>query len=367
MNFKMKFLQYIFLSGVFVLNTANTLFAQRNSLSEQIQEIAGKYMADTGNVGLAIGIIDGEDVYKYNFGVKAKGSSDSVTSATLFEIGSVTKTFTGLLYTIYVNKGLLSPNDYIDKFLPFSAQLLPESRNKIMLWHLVTHTSGFPKLPGDFFEKTDLSRGNPYVNYDTTDLYKYLSKYTARSLGKKVAYSNVGAGLLGLIIERVSGSTLQNLFDKEVCVPLNMSHTVIGLRNAADSMNMAKGYNNGKQVLNWDFDVFAGAGALKSNLDDLLLYLKENIAPAGSDSLVGAIKKSQEKLFKFDRKNDIAAFWLIRKYKKRKEVFWHDGGTGGFRSFVAYAPVSKIGVVVLSNSTNSVTDMGFRILKKMMQ
>ena len=304
-------------------------------------------------------------VFINNFGVKSKGSFDSITSETMFEIGSITKPFTGLLYTIYLNKGLLSADDYIDKYLPSSAQLPIENRNKITLMNLVTHTSGFPKLPGDFFDKANINSENPHVNYDTSDLYKYLSTYIVHHPGKKAVYSNLGVGLLGLILEKISASTLQNLIDTEICIPLKMGNTVFELRNKKDSLKMAKGYNNGKQVLNWDFDVFAGAGVLKSNVDDLLLFLSENIHPVYNEDMIAAIIKSHEKRNKYNCRNDIATCWFIRKAGIGKKYFWHDGSTGGFRSFIAFDQVSKSGVIILSNSTNSVTDMGFSIIKKL--
>jgi CubicO group peptidase (beta-lactamase class C family) len=358
-------MRVFFLQVFFTLLVAGSLYAQQSLTFEQIRAVTQKYMADTGYVGLAIGIIDAQGFHKYNFGVKGKGSSDSITSGTIFEIGSITKTFTGLLYTIFINKGLLSPEDYIDKYLPSSAQLPIESRNKIKLWNLVTHTSGFPKLPGDFFDKADFNSGNPYINYDTTDLYKYLSTFIVQHPSKKAAYSNLGVGLLGIILEEKSKSTLQSLIDKEICSPLKMKNTFFDIPNNFDSLNLAKGYNNGKQVLNWDFDAFAGAGALKSNMDDMLLYLSENIKPAGTDSLISSILKSHEKLYKFNCKNDIATCWLIRKARKGKKILWHDGGTGGFRSFIAFEPLTKTGVIILSNSTNPVMDMGFSIIKKL--
>lgn len=359
MKYKSLLLLWFLLSGI-------NINAQ-NFTIEKLKAYAQSYLADSGNVGIAVGVITPQGIYKYSSGKTDINGNDTINSQTLFEIGSITKTFTGLLFTLFVQKGLMSSDDYIDTYLPKTIQIPESFKNKIKLWHLVTHTSGFPRLPSDFFQKTDFNSDNPYVNYDTTDLYNYLSTFTVYKAGKKASYSNLGMGLLGHILETCKHDSYENLIRKYICEPMNMHNTVITLRDSNDYKKMAKGYNSGKEVFNWDFDVFAGAGALKSNLEDMLLFLNENINPQSSDSMNSAIQKTHEKLIKFSHDNDIATCWLIRKFKHKRNIIWHDGGTGGFRSFIGFDPQTKSGVIVLSNSTNSVSSLGFSILKEICQ
>ncbi len=343
---------------------SSNLRAQSEFPFEKIKNYSFSYLSDSGNVGIAIGAITPQGIFKYCAGNTNKSGKETVTSKTLFEIGSITKTFTGLLYTIFVQKGFISPNDFIDKYLPRNVTLPEKSKNKIKLWYLVTHSSGFPKLPSDFFTKVDFNIKNPYINYDSTDLYYYLSTFIVGKAGKKTSYSNLGIGLLGQILASINHTSYEKLITDFICKPLILENTFLTIRDSADYKKLAKGYNLGKEVINWDFDVFEGAGAIKSNLDDMLTYLSENINPQSSDSMNTAIRKSQVRLLKYSHSNDIATCWFIKKYKHKRRILWHDGGTGGFRSFIGFDLQTKSGIVILSNSTNSVSESGFLILQE---
>jgi CubicO group peptidase (beta-lactamase class C family) len=204
------------------------------------------------------------------------------------------------------------------------------------------------------------------------DLYRFLSGYTLpRDPGSEFEYSNLGGGLLGHVLACRAGMDYESLIRSRITQPLGMPDTGITLsssRSSSMEQRMATGHNAMlAPVPAWDLPTLAGAGALRSSANDMLTFLeallgyKESpLAPAMKAML--EVRRPAGQTRPVDQ-TTIGLGWLIYSTDGR-EIAWHNGGTGGFRSFLAYEPEKRSGVVVLSNAftPGGVDDIGLHLL-----
>jgi len=264
----------------------------------------------------------------------------------IFEIGSITKVFTSLLLADAVRRGEVALSDPVAKYLPPEVKM-PERGRAITLQDLATHTSGLPRMPDNFQPKDP---ANPYADYSTDQMYQFLSRYQlTRDPGATVEYSNFGAGLLGHVLARRAGLDYETLVRTRVTGPLGMRHTAIALSPEMQA-RLAPGHSPALEpVPNWDLPTFAGAGALRSSTNDMLTFLAAALGYGSSplDSAFATMLSIRPP--PSSTAPDTALGWQIFKGKET-EVIWHNGGTGGYRTWVGYEPRSRTGVVVLTNA-----------------
>src|SRR5262249_10830433 len=227
------------------------------------------------------------------------------------------------------------------------------------LLDLATHSSGLPSTPSNMNRKDP---ANPYADYTVDDLYDFLSGYTLpRDAGVEVEYSNLGAGLLGHVLSYRAGMDYESLVRSRVTQPLGMPDTAIAL-SSSQTQRMAPGHNTMlTAVANWDLPTLAGAGALRSSANDMLTFLEAFLGY--KESPLAPAMKTMLEVRRPAGQTKIGLGWLIYSAEGR-EIAWHNGGTGGFRSFVGYAPEERIGVVSLPNAStpSGVDDIGFHPL-----
>lgn len=286
----------------------------------------------------------------------------------IYEIGSITKVFTGALLACLEAEGSVVLDDPIGKFLPADLHP-PKEIAAITLKQLATHTSGLPRLPGNF-DATAKNDADPYVNYGTVELYAALrSGRLERPAGKKSVYSNFGVGLLGHLLTSHCGETLEAAIGRRICTPLGLADTVQTLKNAQEGRLVYGHAPTGEPTMRWNFAALAGAGALVSTADDLLKFIEANLSER--DDLLGrALARSRETLFRSWLGSNQGLGWQIDDDTANQRVLhWHNGGTGGFVSFLGLDHARKLGVVVLSNCGDAligderVDRIGFRLLK----
>src|SRR5215472_2983980 len=224
-------------------------------------------------VGIVVGVIEPDGRRVVAHGNLAKGDPRTVDADTIFEIGSISKVFTSLVLADMVNRKEVALDDPASKYLPENVKMPERSGKSITLLDLSTHTSGLPPLPGNFQSKDPRDL---YSNYSVDDLYQFLSSYTLpRDPGREFEYSNLGAGLLGHLLARRAGTDYESLIRSRIARPLGMPVTGITL---SSSMNqrMATGHNAMlAPVANSYLPApLAGAGALRSSANDMLMYLE---------------------------------------------------------------------------------------------
>ncbi len=256
-----------------------------------------------------------------------------------FEIGSVSKALQGVLVARLVAEGKLDLNQSLGEGL---AMDVPQADDEpIRLVHLLTHTSGLPRLPAGM-PMSDPA--NPYADVDPEALVDLLENVELPAApGESWAYSNFGAMLLSLAIARQTGEDLDELFQRKLFGPLEMTRTAIG-GPVLDGHNAM-----GQTVSPWDFHVnLAGVGGVRSSLDDLVVFMQAALGQ-GPQPVVSAIKQSFKPLAEQEPVS-MAWGWVMLPVGERK-VLAHDGGTYGFSSFLAIDAERGVAAVVLSDTT----------------
>jgi CubicO group peptidase (beta-lactamase class C family) len=322
---------------------------------EQVDAIV-KPAAEVANLDqVAIGTIDAAGRASYGYG---KTPPDG---RTLYEIGSVTKTFTATLLADMIVRGDVTLDTPVADLLPKTVHVPASGDIVITLRHLTTHRSGLPRLPDNF---APADAGNPYADYTADKLYEYLAAAELhRRPGEMYGYSNLGVGLLGHALAHKASMSYEQLLLTRICKPLGMNDTKLALGDD-DRARLAPGRDfAGVEMPNWDFDALAGAGAIRSDVDDLLKYVAANLGLIESP-LRAALQMTHQRLADVDERNDIAMGWHIG---KRTGARWHAGQTGGYHSFVAFVPEKKVGVVVLCNTGGGMVDtIGTQLLLTML-
>jgi CubicO group peptidase (beta-lactamase class C family) len=303
--------------------------------------------AQRQSVGIVVGIIEPTGRRIVAYGRLAKDDVRPLDGDTLFEIGSITKVFTSLLLTDAVERKEVALADPIAKYLPTQVRMPQRGGRSITLQDLSTHTSGLPRLPTNMNPR---DAANPYADYSVDQLYAFLSGYQlTREIGKQYEYSNLGGGLLGHVLARRAGMDYEALVRSRITGPLGMRSTGITLSPDLKT-RLAVGHSSMLQpVENWDLPTLAGAGALRSSANDLLIFLAASLGytPSALASALSAMTASRRATG--TQGLDVALGWHILT-GNGKEIVWHNGGTGGYRSFIGYDPKARVGVVVLSNA-----------------
>jgi serine-type D-Ala-D-Ala carboxypeptidase/endopeptidase len=347
----------LFVAACFMVRAA--VAAEAPTLEAVVRQRAQTLVGKSFVFGVAIGIIDGDKTYNIYAGQREYGAP-APDERTLFELGSITKTFTGLLLADSVLRGEVKLEQPVVQLLGTNAVVPKFGEDEIRLVDLATQTSGLPRLPTNI--GTFVNPLNPYASYTTDDLDKFLAGYKlVHKPGTEFWYSNLGFGLLGHALAKHAGQTYEELLQQRITGPLGMADTVITLSDDQQS-RLAKGnLAFGLPAMNWDIPSLPGCGAIRSTLHDMLIYLRANMSPDDT-SLGKAIALSHEPRFtihkpegKFHNKLEIGLTWLITTVSDTT-VVWHNGMTGGYASYVAMVPEKKWGLVVLGNQATSEID-----------
>lgn len=348
----------------FVLVTGPLLSSNplKSKLDKKVDSMVMPFMKRPDAVGLSIGILKEGKTYTYGYGTTQKEKEQLPDANTIFEIGSITKTFTASVLAYYVNKGKISLTDPITKYLPESLAVNPELQ-KISIVNLSNHTSGLPRLPYNFFNK-DTDSLNPYKNYTPQLFFASLKNCKLAAVpGTVYEYSNTGPGLLALILERISGKTYETLVKEIITGPLKMKSTFQHLTPEL-SKRFLKVYGlKAVETKAWDFDALAGCGALKSTVNDLLTYAKNNME-SGDPDLAAAFNLSHE--VTFSKQPAVGLGWHLLQ-RTGELYYWHNGGTGGSQSFLAFNIKKKTAIVLLANSADEIIAFAFEILPKLLE
>jgi serine-type D-Ala-D-Ala carboxypeptidase/endopeptidase len=340
---------------------ACTLRAQTFSDAEIRSILADRIDTMHRNVGIAAAVIDDNGRRFISYGTFGVNDARPVTRETIFEIGSITKVFTSLILADMVRKGEVSLADPVAKYLPADVKVPERGGRRITLVDLATHSSGLPRMPTNFAPQDP---NNPYADYSVDRLYAFLSGYAlTRDIGAKYEYSNLAVGLLGTALARRAGTDYETLVRTRIARPLNMESTAITL-SPGMKRRLAAGHNETRQpVANWDLTALAGAGAIRSDAEDMLTFLAANLGYAESP-LTPAMTMMRELRRPGPNKDvEIALGWHVL---TKSGIVWHNGGTGGYRTWVGFDPKTRVGVVLLSNMSTAtgVDDIGVHLLDR---
>ncbi len=280
---------------------------------------------------------------------------------TIFEAGSITKTFTAYVLTAVLQEKGIEDTSRILSFLPDSVQKNKALEN-ITFLQLLNHSAGFERIPTNM-SKTDDPLA-PYDHYGENDLYSYLTTVTPKPDGKS-NYSNLGMGLAGVLAMRISKKSYAALLDDYIFIPFR----IVSPKNSiVNSAKKSQGYFGEDTIAFWNMDILAPAGGIKCTPTEMLRYLEVMSQPQE-----GQMKKTIEKLLQptlpINSRMKIARGWHIFEQKGKPVIYWHNGGTYGFSTFAAFCKETQQAIIVVVNkfSSNTVSDgLGMLIMNKLL-
>ena len=305
------------------------------------------------NPGTGIIVVLVKDGVTTTYQAGTSGTTRPLDEHTLFEIGSVTKTFTATALAVMAHAGTVALTDPVQAYLPADVHVPTKDGHAITLEMLATQHSGLPRLPSNL---ADVTTDHPYARYHTADLYAFLNGYTLpRDPGTEFEYSNLGVGLLGVALANRARMPYETLIRTLVWKPLGMNETAIAL-SPAQQARFAQGHDAaGAPVPAWDFDALAGAGAIRSSAADMRRYLD---CVMGHGPL-GAICLSMQQPRATIPAGKIGLIWWI---DNGTGVVEHGGDTAGFHAMVATTADHRTGVVVLANGGEPVAPIAYAAL-----
>lgn len=302
-------------------------------------------LAPATGAGVSIAVVE--------HGVRRVFSYGAAKPDSIFEIGSISKTFTGLIFSQMAEQGKVRLDEPVRELLPPGTVARPAGE-EITLIDLATQHSGLPRMP-DNFKPADPA--NPYADYGAANLYAFLAKQgLGRQAKTEFLYSNLGFGLLGQALAVRAGVPFSELLKEEVTEPLGLKDTTISL-TAEQQARFLPGHNGEHRPAHaWDLAAFAGAGAIRSTAADMLTYLEANLHPeqlktpghnAAAEALAAAL--TQQHTLRADALPGmrIGMAWL---FEADSGNYWHNGATGGYSSYAFFNPSGDYAAVVLLNT-----------------
>ena len=322
--------------------TPGLVILNNDDLKSKIDRLAASFLEQTKTPGLGIAVVvrnpqTGQlEAMLLNYGATAKDGGQSITSSTVYEIGSVTKVFTGILLAEAVSAGTVKFDDPIQKYLPPGIQAPTYNDIPITLVNLATHYSA---LPRDF------------ASDNLSDLYNWLNTYQlAQAPGSKYIYSNLGYSLLGDILARLSGNDFGTLEYEAISQPLGLMDTSETLSDEQQN-RLAQGYTADGALATYfpDSGAMSSAGYLHSTLKDMTQFLVDNMQP-DSTPLASSIRLTQMTIADGQEPGSGTGLgWEIERPNTPTERVWKGGGTSGFTTYISFAKDGSSGFVLLTN------------------
>ena len=352
-----QFSQFLLALAVFGLLAGTARAEIAPETRARIDEMASAPVRKGEVPGLIVGVMRGSDRFVRGYGEIAVGSGVRPNAQTVWEIGSITKTFTAMLLAIYVQRGVVSYNDPLQKYVPDWVKVPSYGGREIRLIDLATHTSGLPKDPR--------LGGRSQLSVD--EMYRMTSAYRlTRAPGERFEYSNWGFALLAHALERATGKDYQQLVESDICVPLGLTDTRIAL-TPDELARQAQGYGPAgmpKPHDNPTWPAFNGAGALRSTMDDMMRYLGFNMGQMNTP-LSALLPDLQRPLHAGGMPGtSVGLAWQMFEMRGTSNlVIWKNGAASGFFSYIGFVRNTGTGAVVIANRKAKVGRIAIQILR----
>lgn len=319
----------------------NRLSVDGERTKTQAGLIASTLALYPNKVQFAIALVDSNGAAYYG-AIRKSDTLRTIQNAEMaFEIGSLSKVFTSAILAELAARNRLKIDQPIRNYLGISMR----DGSKITFKQLSNHTSGLPRVPSGFIWESLWHLENPYKDYNEAKLRDYLKNdlELISEPGEKYQYSNIGAGLLGYTLTVVEDKAYEQLLQDIIVGPLNMYQST-SVRDSVEQYLVQGLTKRGDPAENWDFGALKGAGAILSTTKDLSLFIRANF-----DKEYEAFNLQQKETFRIDEEKGVALGWFILNRKDGETWYWHNGGTGGYRSSMVIDVDGRKGVAVLSN------------------
>jgi serine-type D-Ala-D-Ala carboxypeptidase/endopeptidase len=362
----------LYTTFLFLVSFQSHAQVNEDSLFAVAKKLGMEMVTDKQAVGLSIGVYTNEKTYYYNFGTTEKGKVSLPTEQTIYEIGSITKTFVSYVLANAVLENKVSLQDDIRKYLKGKYSNLEYKGHPIRLVHLANTTSGLPEripalpaiakqLSGDSLLQLKI---DTYGSLTKKDFLQALHKVTIDTIpGTKLAHSNGAAQLLAYILEDVYQESMDQLINRMILAPFGLTNTFF---ITAQTANLATGYTSAGKTGMYEFVIpySKNTGGLGSTTEDLIKYSKiflntyDKAAALSLKKTVDADVSSGKAVA--IRPDNVAApevysmalNWFKYKPDTTSSQVWADGGTNGFNSYLVIYPHLKSTVVVMANKSD---------------
>ena len=360
-------LAVVAVSAVLYLKNRLDNAPDNKDLEAALDSEVAKFTKAELSYGLVIGVYkDGKSFIK-GYGTVIKGSTKVPGASTVFQIASMSKLFTASLLQILCDEGVLKMDATLGELIGDTMTLSPAAQ-RVTLKQLVTHTSGFPSVPKSLELSASKLAGkenlmqNPYSHLGPMYVFDYLETTEDKREPGRFEYSNFGMGLLGHVLEVVTKRNFASLVLEKFLAPLEMGDTAISLTPVMKE-HLAQGYTaNGKPSQMWTFAALAGAGAFNSDAEDMMKFIRANLADGSPMSRT--LKKMHEPQFG----GCTGIGWMqptfIDRFFGNQAVVWHNGMVGGYASYVSVDTKANTGIVILSNKAVDVTMLGMMLTRQ---
>ena len=316
-----------------------------------IAALVEPYLTHNRVNAVSVGVISNDDVWKRHYGAMSGKGTPAPNDKTIYEIGSISKVFTSLLLADAVHSGRLKLDDPISIVMEELSERNPTLGNNVTFEHLAHHVSGLPVMPTNI-KPADST--NPFAGYSRQMLTDYLlTAKPVRKPGEGYEYSNLDAGVLGDLLSRQAGVSYEALLKQKLTGPLKMSDTTITL-SSEQATRLAPPHNAALLPdKSWDFDSLAGCGAIRSSIDDMLLFARASLNPP--DGQLGKTIELAWKQHKPPMGDNLAMGlgWMIARDRTTR---WHNGQTGGYQSMNLVNRALNSATVLLCNTAGSGVD-----------
>ncbi len=306
--------------------------------------------------GLVVRVLDGDAKRVISYG---SSGTDRPLDGDTVEIGSITKVFTAALLSDITRRGEVKLDDPISKYLPGNVRAPSRNGRHITLVDLATQTSGLPRLPDTWRRAI---RQTPTPTTRSTSCTSFSPDTRSPATSARSTSTRTLASAFSAISSPAAGSSYEQLLTKRILIPLQMPDTAITLSPAMRGRLAAAHDESGAPVSGWDLPALAGAGALRSTVHDMLKILATNLGK-GDPAIVAVLSETHGARHATGQPGlEIALAWHVL-HPFGGELVCHNGGTGGFHSWIGFASKKRVGAVVLSNSAGDIDDIGIHIVE----
>lgn len=344
-------------------------------LESEVKLISENFLKEKDIRDMCIGVIKKDKRYLSCLSQSQASNATVLDGSSIFEIGSISKTFTYAAMIKVLEKHNIEINSSIRSFLPKNITEQNPAIASITWQQLATHTSGLSRMPMAWnwtsvkvaFAANTL--GNPAEYFTTDYVYEYLLSETLEDQrAVKASYSNLAVGLLGLLLSDLEEKSYQQMIQDLIISPLHMDATTAGI--ALNTDKAIDGYGQYRRIGSLVIsaiadqtvfsDALAGAGSVNSSISDMMIYLSNSMQEYKRPIFQNASYTSS-----FNDTVSVNLGWIVKDMSQElsENIVMHNGATGGFRSYLGFSESSDVGVVILSNGSRSVDSMGVDILK----
>ena len=294
---------------------------------------------------IAVGIVkDGRVLFADGFGYADIENKISATENTIYQLGSVTKVFTGHLLAEFISKNFISLTDPVESFFPSSIKFPTSSNGQpVTLKEIATHTSEFPRYPENL-RRVD---PNPIKGYSKDEMLKGIELVNINTAtGTRYNYSNFGYGILGVAMENHLKKNLANLMEEYIFHPLNMSQSSLLLNSTLEEQLAIPYLDNSPftRTEPWEMETLSGAGNLFSSVSDLNKFMIALLDTGNVNEI------QQTKYFKINDKWSYGlGCFIVDSQKYDTQVIYHGGDIDGYASSLTLYPEFNLGIVILTN------------------